>query len=67
MGNVKPSRTLVGQTSDSEQETSAGQNGAYHGGQGFATKMPLIKAGSQLGDIYSQNQSHKIPKEMVKK
>lgn len=37
-GGVKPSRTLVGQTSDSEQETNA-----Y---QGQSIKMPLIKAGS---------------------
>lgn len=46
MQNVKPNRTLVGQTSDSEQETSA----YHHPG---SIKMPLIKAGSQLGDIYN--------------
>ena len=53
MAGVKPSRTLVGQTSDSEQEGNV-----Y---QGQSIKMPLIKAGSQLGDIY-QNPNNKLPK-----
>lgn len=42
--SMKPTKTVVGQTSDSEQEMSAYQANSI--------KMPLIKAGSQLGDIY---------------
>lgn len=52
MGAGKAGRT-VGQNSDSEPENSA------YTGQAHPIKMPPLKAGSQLSDIYQQHQNPK--------
>lgn len=60
MGAGKAGRT-VGQTSDSEPENSA------YIGQAHPIKMPPLKAGSQLSDIYQQQNPKQKGSDIPKK